>query len=287
MTGSADPMSHDGSRASKWMRAEFAGWLGARTVLATLALVFAAESVVMLILALLGPRNRWFEAVIDSTILTLLIAPFVVWLEARRRRAEGKATQLAVIVEHAEDAIVGCTLDGVMTSFNAGAERQTGYRADEAIGQLPNLVIPPDRFPEIGQLLARVARGERVRKFRTEVLRKDGTRLDVSASLAPIWDADGHVSGVSVVAQDISDGIRAEQAQAALVRDLQGALAHVKTLSGLLPICAACKKIRDDKGYWNQLVDYVGEHSDVEFSHGVCPECAHRLYGEYVDDTGE
>jgi PAS domain S-box-containing protein len=269
-----------------WTRAEFAGWLGAWTVLATLGLVFAAESAVMFVLPLLGPRNEWVEAVIDSTVLTLLIAPFVVWLEARRRGAERKAAQLAVIVEYAEDAVVGCTLDGVMTSFNAGAERQTGYRADEAIGQSPNLVIAPDRFPEIGQLLARVARGERISKYRTVVLRKDGTRLDASVSLAPISDAEGHIGGVAVIARDISDRVRAEETQATLVRDLQRSLAEVRTLSGLLPICAACKKIRDDKGYWNQVEVYFGEHSDVEFSHSVCPECARRLYGD-LDDPGE
>ncbi|MBM2813192.1 MAG: sensor signal transduction histidine kinase [Chloroflexi bacterium] len=129
----------------------------------------------MFFLPLLGPRNAWVEAVIDSTVLTLLIVPFVVWLEARRRRAERKAAQLAIIVEYAEDAVVGCTLDGVMTSFNAGAERQTGYRADEAIGQTPNLLMAPDRLPEVAQLLDRVSRGERISKYRTVVLRKDGT----------------------------------------------------------------------------------------------------------------
>ena len=62
------------------------------------------------------------------------------------------------------------------------------------------------------------------------------------------------------------------------LRDLKNALAEVKTLSGLLPICAACKKIRDDKGYWNQIEGYIQEHSDAEFSHGVCPECTTKLY---------
>ena len=76
------------------------------------------------------------------------------------------------------------------------------------------------------------------------------------------------------------------EAQATLVRDLQRALAEVKTLSGLLPICAACKKIRDDQGYWNQIEVYLGEHSDVKFSHGVCPECARTLYGEFLADPG-
>ena len=63
--------------------------------------------------------------------------------------------------------------------------------------------------------------------------------------------------------------------------DLQEALSQVKTLSGFLPICASCKKIRDDKGYWNQIEAYIQDHSEAEFSHGICPECATKLYPEY------
>ena len=62
------------------------------------------------------------------------------------------------------------------------------------------------------------------------------------------------------------------------IKELHKALEEVKTLSGFLPICAACKKIRDDKGYWNQIEAYISEHSEAEFSHGICPECAKKLY---------
>lgn len=65
-----------------------------------------------------------------------------------------------------------------------------------------------------------------------------------------------------------------------LVQDLQEALSKVRLLNGLLPICSSCKKIRDDKGYWNQLESYIREHSNADFSHGLCPECAHKLYPE-------
>jgi hypothetical protein len=64
--------------------------------------------------------------------------------------------------------------------------------------------------------------------------------------------------------------------------DLEAALAQVKTLSGLLPICAACKKIRDDRGYWHEVEVYVRDHTEAEFTHGICPDCMHRLYPNYV-----
>ena len=64
---------------------------------------------------------------------------------------------------------------------------------------------------------------------------------------------------------------------------LHQALNKISTLRGLLPICASCKKIRDDKGYWNQIETYIMEHTEADFSHGICPDCAKELYGEYLD----
>ncbi len=71
------------------------------------------------------------------------------------------------------------------------------------------------------------------------------------------------------------------------IRELREALDRVKKLSGLLPICASCKKIRDDKGYWNQIESYIKTHSDAEFSHGICPECASKLYPNLCDENGK
>lgn len=75
--------------------------------------------------------------------------------------------------------------------------------------------------------------------------------------------------------------MRVEEERNVLVRQLQDALANIKTLRGLLPICAWCKKIRDDHGYWNQLETYIGAHSDAEFTHGLCPECAKKMRLDY------
>ncbi|HZS46970.1 MAG TPA: response regulator transcription factor [Blastocatellia bacterium] len=74
-----------------------------------------------------------------------------------------------------------------------------------------------------------------------------------------------------------------QQALSARVIELEAALAKVKQLEGMLPICASCKSIRDDSGYWNTIEDYVSEHSDAVFSHGICPDCAKRLYPEEFD----
>jgi hypothetical protein len=72
-----------------------------------------------------------------------------------------------------------------------------------------------------------------------------------------------------------------------LIQELQEALGEIKQLSGLLPICASCKKIRDDKGYWNQIESYISKHSEAKFTHGICPECAKKLYPEFYKDKSE
>ncbi len=74
---------------------------------------------------------------------------------------------------------------------------------------------------------------------------------------------------------------QAEEERERLIRELQGALANIKTLKGLLPICFSCKQIRDDKGYWNQIETYIRDHTEAEFTHGICPACATKLYPDY------
>ena len=80
------------------------------------------------------------------------------------------------------------------------------------------------------------------------------------------------------IIHDISERRRFEQERENLIAKLEQAVAEIKTLRGILPICATCKKIRDDKGYWNQIETYISTHSDVEFTHGICPECEGKFY---------
>ncbi len=82
------------------------------------------------------------------------------------------------------------------------------------------------------------------------------------------------------LARDITERKRAEEERERLIEELQEALDKIKTLKGLLPICSECKKIRDDKGYWNQIEGYIETHSDALFSHGICPGCMDKLYGD-------
>ncbi len=102
-------------------------------------------------------------------------------------------------------------------------------------------------------------------------------------SAKPFRDSQGNLIGIVESFQDITERILAENAKVELIGHLQEALDRVNLLSGMLPICASCKKIRDDKGYWNQIETYIRDHSEVEFSHGICPDCAKKLYPEFYD----
>lgn len=90
------------------------------------------------------------------------------------------------------------------------------------------------------------------------------------------------IAGAIANAQLFIERKRALEDREQLILQLQKALTEVKQLSGLLPICASCKKIRDDKGYWNQIESYIRDHSGVEFSHGICPECMKKLYPDEI-----
>lgn len=98
-----------------------------------------------------------------------------------------------------------------------------------------------------------------------------------------IRNAEGDLTELQAVGHDISARKRAERRLREESQKLKQALAKVKRLSGMLPICASCKKIRDDSGYWNQIEEYIEHHSDAEFSHGICPECARKLYPELFE----
>lgn len=109
----------------------------------------------------------------------------------------------------------------------------------------------------------------------------DGTSKVVEMHGYPIFDDSGKMVRMIEYCVDITERKQAAKEREKLIVDLQKALQEVRTLSGLLPICTSCKKIRDDKGYWNILEQYISAHSDAEFSHGLCPDCAERLYPAY------
>ncbi|PKN77035.1 MAG: hypothetical protein CVU52_02175, partial [Deltaproteobacteria bacterium HGW-Deltaproteobacteria-10] len=112
---------------------------------------------------------------------------------------------------------------------------------------------------------------------------KGGEYRWISHVCRPVYDSTGKANGERVSNRDITDRKQAEKEREMLISELQKALSEIKALSGMIPICASCKKIRDDKGYWNQIESYIKDHSEAQFSHSICPDCVKKLYPEVYE----
>jgi two-component system, chemotaxis family, CheB/CheR fusion protein len=147
--------------------------------------------------------------------------------------ADQARAMLAAIVESSDDAIVGKSLEGIVTSWNGGAERLFGYTADEMIGQPISKILPPERQDDMGRILDQIREGNRVDHFETERIRKDGTRIHISLTVSPIRDASDRIIGASKIARDVSERRRADEAKdrflALLGHELRNPLAAVQS----------------------------------------------------------
>jgi PAS domain S-box-containing protein len=143
------------------------------------------------------------------------------------RDIERSLAQMAAIVENSEDAIIGKTLDGIIRSWNSGAQRLFGYTPDEAIGKPITLIIPPALLDEEQRILATLRRGERIEHYETTRLTKDGRRVEISLTVSPVRDESGAVIGASKIARDITDRKRAETLLHDAHTDLQSRIAEL------------------------------------------------------------
>ena len=204
-----------------------------------------------------------------------------------RSHAESMARYLAAIVESSDDAIYGMKLDGTVVSWNRAAERIYGFRAGEIIGRNVSILYPDERLDELIDTMERTKRGDHVGRSETGRVRKGGLQVPVSVTVSPMKNTEGKITGASVIARDITARKRQEQERIKLIGELTEALGRAKTLAGLFPICACCKRIRDDQGYWQQVEAYISEHSDAVFTHGICPECFKDAKEEMKDSKAE
>ncbi|MDD5332850.1 MAG: PAS domain S-box protein [Rhodoferax sp.] len=178
-----------------------------------------------------------------------------------QKRAQGARSRLAAIVESSSDAIIGKTLDGVITSWNKGAEKIYGYRADEIIGKPITMLAPPSLHAEVDALLEKVRQGEAVVNHETERVRKDGTRFHVALTLSPIRDDAGHIGGISTIARDITERKLDEAALHRLNRELRAISSCNQTLmraeDEATLLKEICDIVCDEAGYRMAWVGYA------------------------------
>jgi PAS domain S-box-containing protein len=175
--------------------------------------------------------DRWFDNRAYPSADGLILVTTEI---TARKRGEEARRHLAAIVESSDDAIISEDLDGVIRSWNTGAERLLGYAADEAIGRHIAMLAPPDRADDTAYILGRIRRGEAISHYETRRRRKDGTVLDVSLTVSPVRDAAGAIVGASKIARDVTERNRAEQRQRLLAeagRILGSSLDYEATLA--------------------------------------------------------
>jgi PAS domain S-box-containing protein len=160
-----------------------------------------------------------------------------------RKTAELAAQRLAAIVESSHDAILSKNLDGIIMSWNGGAERLFGYTAEEALGRPVVMLIPPDRRDEEDMILANIRSGKRVDHYDTLRQRKDGSLVNISLTVSPIRAADGTIVGASKIARDTTEHTEAQQQQQLLLREMNHRIKNLLTLSsGLVSLSARYAK---------------------------------------------
>jgi PAS domain S-box-containing protein len=177
------------------------------------------------------------------------------------------------------------SLTGQIQAVNPMFARIAGRPMEELTHLDWETITHPDDVQNDLDQLARLNAGD-ISGFQMEkrYLHPDGHAVWISMTIAPLKTDDGAHPRHLCMIEDIATRKQHETERESVIAQLQKALAEVKTLRGFLPICASCKKIRDDTGYWNQIESYISTHSDARFSHGVCPECAQRLYPELQED---
>lgn len=172
--------------------------------------------------------------------------------------------------------------EGGSVYVSPSCERITGYPQDQ-FQRNPRLIeniSHPDDRKLIADHLDLEMESREALSLDFRIITRTGEERWLAHVCQPVYSTDGSLLGRRATNRDITKRKHAQEERERLVRELQEALAKVKTLSGLLPICASCKKIRDDKGYWTQLEAYIRDHSEAEFSHSICPECRKKLYDD-------
>jgi PAS domain S-box-containing protein len=202
-------------------------------------------------------------------------------LESARETLHTSEARFRAISESAADGIITIDAHGTVVHCNAAAIRVFGYEGDGLVGRNLRDFVPA------GHLAAHTAGLETYRAtgqapivgetIELPAVRRDGSEFPIDLSLATWETREGRFA--TAIVRDITERRNSQDERERLIAELQAAVANVKTLRGLLPVCSWCHKVLDDRGAWRQMEAYVHEHTDAEFSHGVCPDCEKKYLG--------
>lgn len=203
----------------------------------------------------------------------------------KRKQAERELRIKDYIIESASSVIATADLDGKMAYVNPIFLKIWGFQdVTEVIGKhFQEFWLVKDRLDEIIHALE----NEGVWSSEIQAKKKDGAVFDVQVYAAMVFDKGGKPVCLMSSSVDITDRKNAEKEKEKLIKKLQDALNQIQTLEGILPICSYCKKIKDDKGYWEQFETYIHKHSHADFSHGICPLCMKKHYPKEYEELSK
>ncbi len=265
-----------------------------RLLVIVVASVFLAETMIMLVLPAVRPLSTTTEALLDSLLLIIVIAPvlhFLVMKPARsyivsRFRLEEamrvSEEKYRSVVESTDDSVYLLDRNCRYLYMNKKHLARMGFSGDEYVGRAYSEFHPAEAAKEFTEAISKVFESCQPAQREHWSRRDDKYFL---RTLSPVKGNDGRTVAVNVISKDITGLKQMEAEREKLIAGLREALAKINTLKGLIPICAWCKKVRDDKGYWNEIETYVKEHSEADFTHGICPECLKGLQDKEVRQT--
>ena len=195
--------------------------------------------------------------------------------EAAVKESEEKYRSL---FENAPDGVTVIDSKGYIVDCNTIDQTLIGLNQEEMIGKHITTYLSDETKPLFSKFFPSL-RKKGIIEVESTIINIRGDMIPVWRKATAIYDNKGDFRGAIIHTRDITERKKIEEERETLLKEIQQALENVNTLSGLLPICAKCKKIRDDKGYWNNLEAYIEKYSDASFSHGICSECSDNLYG--------
>ncbi len=235
------------------------------------------------------------EVLIAFSLVWVAFAFFMLqrWIELRKEVSNRVAAEENLnrsemryreLVDRTDNLVLRVDGKGTIQFVNHKSNTVFGYPPEQCIGRHMREFLAPGEEEKVLHALADVAKSQK---------ETDTIELAYCNNLGLIthilWSAyfcykdDGSIETINAIGRDITDRAKLARSREELIEELQEALEKVKTLSGLLPICMHCKKIRNDDGYWERIENYITSHSGAMVSHGICPECANELYPEYSD----
>ncbi len=187
---------------------------------------------------------------------------------------------LALVIQQSDDAVTVQDFEGNITVWNKGAEKMYGWPEARALEMNISEIVPPKKADEALLFIKDLAQGKGHASFETKRITADGRILDVWLTAVALLNEEGSPVAITTTERDITEQKYFIKEKIKLIKKLQKtniqlekSLAEIKTLRGIIPICMVCKQVRNDEGFWEQVEVYVHNHTEADFSHGICPNC--------------